>query len=581
MSVDPAPAAVSLRKFSFRHVAADRLALDGVTLEVGRGEFVGVLGATGAGVSTLLTALDGVVPQLVHGEAGGSIRVDGLDPLTVPVREMARRVGLVFDDPELAASQPTVADEVAFGLENLGLARSQMEPRITEALGVVGLAGLADRDPATLSGGELQRLAIASAVAAGPAILVLDEPSANLDPAGRRAVYGILHRLNRERGITILVADRDVELIAASATRVVVLDGGRVVGDGTPTAVLGDPAALARHAIRSTEVAEIATSLGVPAPAPLAVDGALGWLRLRGGATPASGPRPRPADVGSVVPLVDLQDVTFRYPGAARPAVAGVTLAVRPGEVVGFVGPNGGGKTTLGRLVNGLLRPQRGRVVVDGLDTAGYPVRTLARHVASVFQEPAHQLFAPTVAEELSLGPRALGVAEAQVGERVRELAGLLGLEDVLGRHPLRLGRAERKVVALAAVLAMRPRVLILDEPTTGHDSRLAELVADRIRASAGDGTAVLVASHDMSLLAGVADRLVVMDGGRVIADAPPRLVFSDAALLARAGLEAPQATRLAMAVAVRGAGAEAWPPITVAEAVAALALSVAAEAAP
>ena len=581
MSVEPAPVAVSLRGFSFRHVAADRLALDGVTLEVMRGEFVGVLGATGAGVSTLLTALDGVIPQLVHGEASGSIRVDGLDPLTVPVREMARRVGLVFDDPELAASQATVADEVAFGLENLGVPPGEMDPRIIEALEVVGLAGFADRTPATLSGGELQRLAIASAIAAGPAILVLDEPSANLDPAGRRAVYGILHRLNRERGITVLVADRDMELIAVSATRVVVLDAGRVVGDGTPAAVLGDPAALARHAIGSTEAAEIASSLGVPAPAPLTVDAAAALFRLRGRAEPASGSAPGPPT--SARPRRWWTSRTS--PSATRAPTGTPSPASRwpstPARWSGSSVPTAAARRPWGGWSTGCCGRERGRVVVDGLDTARHPVRSLARHVASVFQEPAHQLFAATVAEELSLGPRAMGVPEAQVAERVRELAGLLGLDEVLGRHPLRLGRAERKVVALGAVLAMRPRVLILDEPTTGHDRRLAELVAERIRASAGEGTAVLVASHDMSFLAGVADRLVVMDQGRVVADAPPRLVFSDAVLLGRAGLEAPQAARLAIAVAAGGADAEPWPPITVAEAVAALARRGLAEAVP
>ncbi len=579
MAVDPAPAAISLRELSFRHAVADRAALREVTLDVAPGEFVGVLGATGAGVSTLLTALDGVVPQLVQGEVSGSILVGGLDPLTMPVREMARRVGLVFDDPELAASQATVADEVAFGLENLGVPPGEMDPRIAAALDAVGLTGFADRVPATLSGGELQRLSIACAVAAGPAILVLDEPSANLDPAGRRAVYGILHRLNRERGITVVVADRDMELIAASATRVVVLDAGRLVLDGTPSAVLGDPAALARHGVGSTEVAEIGASLGVRSPAPLTVDAAAGRFRRRDAPAPAPRRSPQRVVDATAEAVVVLRDVAFRYPGAAWLAVDGVTLAVRPGEVVGIAGPNGGGKTTLGRLVNGLLRPAEGRVTVDGLDTARQPVRELARHVASVFQDPAHQLFASTVADELSLGPRALGVSEAQVAERVRSLAGLLGLDAVLDRHPLRLGRAERKVVALAAVLAMRPRVLILDEPTTGHDLRLTVLVEERILAAAGEGTAVLVASHDMSFLARVADRLVVLDGGRVLADAPPRLAFSDAALLHRAGLEAPQAARLAMAISPVGEGP--WPPITVAEAIAALAVTSSRDAPP
>ena len=562
---------IVLAGFGFRHVSAGRAALEDVSLEVRAGEYVGVLGATGAGVSTLLTALDGVVPQLVRGETAGAIRVLGRDPRLVPVREWARHVGLVFDDPELATTQAAVADEVAFGLENLGVPRGEMDARIAGALASVGLAGFGDRVPATLSGGERQRLAIACALVTGPSILVLDEPSANLDPAGRRAVYGILRRLNRDGGVTVMVADHDVEAIAADATRVVVLAGGRVVADGSPREVLGAPASLRTHGVRSTDAATLADALGIRAPVPTSVDGVASELARRGlpaatnaGPGPSASDRPAPGN-----PLVVVSDVTFRYPGATRAAVAGVTLTVASGEVVGVVGANGSGKTTLGRLVNGLLRPGGGRVVVDGMDTASHPVRTLAAHVGSVFQDPGHQLFASTVADEIALGPRAQGRSEAWIGERVRELAAALELEDLLGRHPLRLGRAERKLVALGAVLASSPRVLILDEPTTGADLRLSGIVEAQVGAAAASGCAVLVASHDMGFLGRVADRLVVMDGGRAIADAPARRVFADASLLAVAGLESPGVARVALALAARGP--EPWPPVSLDEAVRAL----------
>jgi energy-coupling factor transport system ATP-binding protein len=559
---DPAAPVIALAGFGFRHVGAERPALDDVTLEIRAGEYVGVLGATGAGVSTLLTALDGVVPQLVRGEAWGSITVAGRDPRVTPVHEMAGTVGLVFDDPGLAAGQPTVADEVAFGLENLGVPPGTMGPRIAAALDAVGLAGFEDRLPATLSGGELQRLAIAGAIASGSPVLVLDEPSANLDPVGRRAVYGILRHLNRDLGVTVVVSDQDAEALAADATRVVVLHAGRMVADDTPARVLGDPSALRRHGVRATDAAALGEALGVSVPVPTDASETARRLVVRRAGTPHPD---GPPDAAAAPPLLDIREAGFRYPGSDRQAVAGVSLAVRPGEVVGLAGANGGGKTTLLRLANGLLRPQRGRVVVDGLDTSAHPVRTLAAHVASVFQDPAHQLFASTVAEELALGPRALGVPEAQVGERVREVAGLLELDAVLGRHPLRLGRAERKLVALGAVLAMRPRVLVLDEPTTGHDARLAGLVEARVRAAADEGAAVLVASHDMAFLGRVASRLVVMDAGRVLADDAARSVFADAALLASAGLEAPGVTRVALAVAASGPAG--WPPVSLEEA--------------
>jgi energy-coupling factor transporter ATP-binding protein EcfA2 len=566
----PASAAtpiIALAGFGFRHVATTRPALEDVSIEVRAGEYVAVLGATGAGVSTLLMSLDGVVPQLVRGEAWGTISVLGADPRVVPVREWAREVGLVFDDPGLATTQATVADEVAFGLENLGIPGAEMDARIGAALMAVGLAGFEARPPGSLSGGEQQRLAIACALVTGPALLVLDEPSANLDPAGRRAVYGILRRLNREHGVTVLVADQDVEAIAADATRVIVLAEGRVVDDGAPGAVLGRPALLRRDGVRSTDAAMLGERLGLVEPVPALVNGAARLLARRGGriASPAAADLPdRPA--GARASLVSLRDVTFRYPRSAAPAVSNVSMDVGEGEVVGLVGANGSGKTTLGRLINGLVRPDTGAVTVDGLDTAAHPVQSLAAHVGSVFQEPRRQLFASSVAAEIALGPRALGRSEAWIGERVRELASTLVLDDLLGRHPLHLGRAERKLVALGAILAMEPRVLVLDEPTTGADLRLAEVMETQIRAAAAAGCAVLVASHDMAFLGRTAGRLAVMDGGRIIADAPTRTVFADAALLAIAGLEPPEVTRVAFELG--RIGPEPWPPVTVEEAV-------------
>ncbi len=570
---EPREPVIALARFGFRHAGSDRPALADVTLKVRAGEYLGVFGATGAGATTLLTALDGVVPQLVRGDASGSITVLGRDPRTVPVADQARQVGLVFDDPSLVVTQASVADEVAFGLENLGVPRAEMDARIDAALRSVGLAGFEAREPATLSGGELQRLAIGCALAAGPSVLVLDEPSANLDPAGRRALYGVVRRLNREHGVTVVVADQDPTSIARDATRVVVLHEGRVAADGPPATVLGSPAALRRHGVRPTDAAAVLEALGVEAPVPTGVADVARRLAIRPGAEAT----PRPAAVAAMGALasaradrsdtvLDLRDVTFGYPGADRPAVAGVSLTASAGEVIGIVGANGSGKTTLGRLVNGLLRPQQGRVTVDGMDTAAHPVRSLAAHVASVFQDPAQQLFASTVADELALGPRALGLSEARIGERVRELARALELEALLARHPLRLGRAERKLVALGAVLAMRPRVLVLDEPTTGTDLRLASIIGARVCAAAGEGTALLIASHDMAFLGRVATRLVVMDAGRVVAEGPVHAVFGDVPLLALAGLEPPEATQVALAVSPRGPAP--WPPVSVEEAV-------------
>ncbi len=247
-----------------------------------------------------------------------------------------------------------------------------------------------------------------------------------------------------------------------------------------------------------------------------------------------------------VAPLVEVQDATYAYDRSGPPAVDRVRLAVARGEVVGLAGANGSGKSTLARLLDGLLRPTSGRVVVDGLDTARHPVTRLAAHVGLAFQDPGHQLFARTVAEELAFGPRNLGLAEDVVRARVDEAAGRLGLGDVLDRHPRHLGPGPRKLVSIAAVLSMAPPILVLDEPTTGQDHRTSAVIAGLIGSLRDGGTTIVCISHDLALLAEVAGRIVVLERGRVLADAPPGDLFADEATMAAAGLVPPQVVRLA-----------------------------------
>lgn len=251
--------------------------------------------------------------------------------------------------------------------------------------------------------------------------------------------------------------------------------------------------------------------------------------------------------------IISIQDLHYVYPGTRVAALDGVTLEIRPGSLVGLVGRNGSGKTTLTKHLNGLLRPTSGRVVVEGLDTTREPVRRLARHVGYVFQNPGHQLFARTVADELAFGPRNLGCTRAEVEERVASVAASLDLVDVLSDHPYRLPFPIRKLVTIAGVLTMRPSVVVLDEPTTGQDqhaSRRVRAVLDGLRAA---GTTVVCVTHDMSLLAEVGDRLVVLHEGRVAADGLPRDVLSDRAVLAATGLRPPQITELSLALPGRG----------------------------
>lgn len=250
-------------------------------------------------------------------------------------------------------------------------------------------------------------------------------------------------------------------------------------------------------------------------------------------------------------PVISVSEASYRYPGGVL-ALDGISMEVAEGEVVGIAGANGAGKSTLARLLNGLLRPGAGSVTVDGLDTRRHEVHELARFVGLVFQHPRAQLFARTVADELAFGPRNLGLAPAEVETRVARVARRLGLEDVLGTSPFELPAPRRRHVAIASVLAMEPRILVLDEPTTGQDQRMTAVVSDIVRTLRAEGVAVVCVSHDMRLLAAVADRIVLMAAGRIVTTGPPSAVFEDAGALEAAGLVAPQVTRLGLALPQR-----------------------------
>jgi energy-coupling factor transporter ATP-binding protein EcfA2 len=273
---------ISLAGLRVTYAGAHRPSLDGVDLEIAAGESIGVIGLTGAGKTTLGLCLNGVIPQLLPATVTGHLLVAGHDPRTTPVRELARTVGMIFDNPEYQLSQPTVAEEVAFGLESLGVAADAMPERIAIALAAVGLDGLEDRSPYALSGGQQQRLVIAAVLVMEPAILVMDEPTSNLDPTGAAEIFAIVRRLNRERGITVVVVEHDVETLATLVDRIVVLDGGRVVADGPPSTVLPKVHDLHGWGLRAPQVTELAYALAPDAVGlPVTVEEALAWLAMR------------------------------------------------------------------------------------------------------------------------------------------------------------------------------------------------------------------------------------------------------------------------------------------------------------
>jgi len=529
--------------------------LKGVNLRVRRGEFLALMGPTGAGKTTLCLALNGILPHLMGGTFEGRVVVAGMDTREHGPGQMSRQVGLVFQDPESQLFNMTVEDEVAFGLESLGLSPAEMEERIAWALEVVRLSGLRKRHPLQLSGGQKKRLAIATVLAMSPQVLVLDEPVTGLDPLGRHEVLSVVDQLKREVDATIIMVEQDAEAVMAWADRVVIMEGGRLVLEGPPRQVFPQVEALRDWGLAVPQMSELAHLLNRREGASFhfmtedeAYSALAGELQSEIQSPKSKVQKRFSHFVGTPIehpPAVNVDDLWHRYDDGPL-ALAGVNLSVEAGDFLAIVGQNGSGKTTLVKHFNGLLRPTRGRVLVLGRDAAGQSVGQLARKVGYLFQNPDHQIFAPTVWEEVAFGPRNLGFSEREVAACTAEALALFGLKDQADTPPAVLGYGLRRQVTLAAVWAMRPQILVLDEPTVGLDWRSTRTLMQAVTDLNRRGHTIILITHDMKLVAEFARRVLILDGGRILAYGPTRQVFQQEAILRQAFLAPPPITALA-----------------------------------
>ncbi len=494
--------AVVAEQLSYQFPHAGEAALQRVSWQVEAGTVTLVVGPSGAGKTTLLRCLNGLVPHFHGGRIAGRVAVLGRDTRAAAPRDLASAVGLVFQDPEAQVIADRVEDEIVFGMENLGVDRRTMRVRLEETLDLLGIHHLRDRETATLSGGERQRVAIAAAVATRPELLVLDEPTSQLDPLAAHDVLAAVRRLNDDLGMTVVIAEHRLDRVLPFSERIAALEGGQF-SEG-PTQTMLDTLA------DVPPLVELARALGWR-PAPLTVQQARRHLDLA--APVAAVPRPSRAPGAE---LLRLEGVGHRYDGA--PALRDVSLAGHAGEVVALIGRNGSGKTTLLKQINGLLRPNSGRVLLDGNDIARRPVHQLAREVGYVPQNPTAILHQETLAGELRFTLRAQG---RDAGDSL--LLTTLGIAAHRDRHPLDLSGGERQRAALAAIAVAAPRVLLLDEPTRGLPGHDKATLARFVRDYADAGRLVLVATHDVEFVAHAADRVVMLAGGEVIADGPPQ----------------------------------------------------------
>lgn len=552
--------AVLLENVSYRYPRSTSDTVRGVSLKISRNEIVGITGRTGAGKTSLLTLFNGLIPHFFEGTLDGTIAINGLDTQEHDILALVKHVGMVLQDTETQILGTTVEKDTAFGPSNLGCPRDELRRRVSDALSIVGLSGFEERSTTNLSGGEKQRLAIAGVLAMNPSLIALDEPTSELDPLGSRQLFDLLMRLRETRALTMVLVSHDSEELLKHVHRVLVIDNGSIAWDGKPEELYINIPLCRKFGLRIPPVIEL-----------------LHWMREKniladntfpldiGEASRVIAPLFAKHNFSSVrdefdgpmstpgEPIITIDNLYHQYDSGLE-ALSGISLHIHAGEFIALVGKNGAGKTTLVKHLNGLLKPSAGSVIVDGHDTRSSSVAFLSRGVGYVFQNPDHQIFCPSVREEIEFGLKQIGnLTPKEIDERVTSSLSFVGLDGSADRHPFTLGKGERQKLAVASVLAKEPKVLVIDEPTTGLDWDGSEKMMQLVQRLHRRGHTILIITHDMQIAAEYAERIVILQHGRILADGTPEEIFMQPELLERASLTLPPIAELSSHLRRRG----------------------------
>lgn len=534
---------VSFENLTFTYRGGKVPALKAINASIDAPSSVAVMGQGGAGKTTLCCSLNALIPRFFRGDYKGRVLVKGKEVSKHKVSEMSRTVGLVFQDFEAQLFSTTVELEMAFGPESHGLPRSEIEHRIEHYLTFIGLKQLRRREPASLSGGQKQRLAIGSVLALEPEILVMDEPTTDLDPAGRDEVLSLTEKCRQENRIFILV-DHEPET-ALCADQVWLMREGELVAKGSPEEILSNASRLKSCGIRPLPTLELFKAMDWPGE-PLTVESAIALIKKQSLAQPKTFRTQTPSSIGQgLSPLLKAEGLKYVYPHSSVEALKGIELAIREGEFIALLGQNGSGKTTLAKHFNGLLKPTSGRMIVLNKPTTDYSHQEISKLVGYVFQNPDHQIFARTVREEVGFGLKMMGYHAMTIENRVVDALKTVGLEGYEEKNPFALTRGERQRIAVASVLATQPRVIVLDEPTTGLDYLHQKKMMEMLRALNREGHTIIIITHSMWVAAEYATRTILMKDGLILADGDTRTIFYDEARLEQASLRPPSIVRL------------------------------------
>jgi energy-coupling factor transport system ATP-binding protein len=540
-----------------------------VSLALEEGTVVLVTGPSGAGKTTICRAANGLIPHEFKGRLEGRVTIAGrYDSRNLGVSSLSKVVGVLSQDPETQLFNPSVEDEIVFGACNYGLPVDTIRERTERLLDLTRLGPHRRKNPHNLSGGQQQACALASILAFEPLVLVLDEPTSNIDPIGSQQVLDLVARLAREENRTTLLVEHKIEELADLVDEMIVIDKGEILHRGTVREVLEHVEYIDSVGLSVPQVtllcARLRTAGWSVEELPIGVEEAaevLSPLIERETLKRAPEPPPRRPQHESEEVVVSIGGLSHVYQDGTR-ALRDVDLEIRRGEFVGILGQNGSGKTTLVKHFNGLLKPTEGSVTVAGLDTRKASISEMALAVGYIFQNPDAQIFKMKVEEELAFGPQNVGLSDEEVERRVKEAADDLEISHLMDKNPFFLSKGEKQRVAVAAVMAMHPDILVLDEPTTGQDFKRAREIMDLAVRLHNEGQTVIVITHDMNLAAEYCDRVVIMEGGSVLLDAPTREAFLADDDLETSSLRPPQITMLGKALGYP------WAWLTVDEAV-------------